>query len=326
MMAGRLLLAVLLVAGLGCRRPADAIEAAPELAPAVAPKPSDGPLAASVVITAGDRRFVVLDPKATVGDEADLGPATFVANDLVALVATVVRAAPTSLPALHLPTLRDHGVRHAVRLYGDGGRATCDGTLGAPMFLVRADVETPAAAANEVWERAGAPVLVAEVESAKGCGAALWARDRSLAEPAVGFAGPADAALTARAIAAVRALPAYAEVQKRFVAEVAAPRAKHWEEHDGAAARVVLLSPPGASYVWVAMETNGGCGDFGGSLAVLLRDDGSTLRVVHEGTETENDPVALIGEAQPTVMFPDARLTPNGDYEAVKITHFGCSC
>lgn len=314
MMAGRLLLAVLVVAGLGCRRPADDIEAAPELAPAVAAKPSDGLLAASVVITAGDRRFVVLDPKAPVGDEADLGPATFVENDVVA---TVVRAASTSLAALR---------GHAVRLYGDGGKATCDGILGAPMFLVRADIESPAATANELWETAGAPVLVAEVERARGCGAALWARDRGLAEPVVGFAERADAALTARAIAAVRALPAYAEVNKRFVAEVAAPRAKHWEEHDGAAARVVVLRPPGASYVWIALETNGGCGDFGGSLAVLLQDDGSTLRVVHQGQETESAPVALVGAARPTVIFPDARLTPDGEYEAAKVTHYGCSC
>lgn len=315
-MLARLVLSVVLIAVAGCRRPAGVIDAAPEPPAIAAPKPADGPLAASVVITAANRRFVVLDAEPVLDEAAALAPALLVEADPIA---TIVRPAP-EVPA-SIAALRGH----RVRLYGDGA-ASCDGTLGAPMLLVRSEKESPHESADDLWNGAGAPTLVAEVEGAAGCGAVQWARDRALSEPVVGSATVAEPGARERALSFVRALPAYAEVRKQFLSDVHAPRSPHWEEHEGASPSVVVLRAPGAKYVWVGLEAGAGCGEFAGALSVLLREQSSGFEVVHARSESAAVPVAVVGAPVPTLMFPDARLRADGTYEEVRVQHFGCSC
>jgi hypothetical protein len=303
-----LLLLAILFAALGCRR-APEVDRAPERDVVVTRPVGDGPLAAAVVVMEDDRRFVVLDAQSS-GAEA-IGPTSMTERDGITIV---TRAATES---------RVRGTR--VALYGDHGLA-CEASLGASMFLARVSFDTAPSSADEAWNGAGRRMLVAEIADADRCGNVHFARDASFAPPMLGLAREADPATTARALAFIRALPAYVGTQTRYESEVAAPRTKYWDEFDGAAPIVTDLR----GYLWVSMSAGVGCGEFGGAFSALLREEHGVLHVDYQSTTAEQVPVAVLGSGpEPTVMFPAARLArdENGyELELTTVEWQGCSC
>jgi len=98
----------------------------------------------------------------------------------------------------------------------------------------------------------------------------------STAAPASAFtpARAAEGALQQTALAAFKALPAYAQLQKRFIQESKVTD-RGWEA-DGELLRVVELRLPNRpSLLLVTARTDGGCADFSGSLSALWQVEGT---------------------------------------------------
>ncbi|MBI5512252.1 MAG: nuclear transport factor 2 family protein [Deltaproteobacteria bacterium] len=208
------------------------------------------------------------------------------------VVATRQEAVASALP----PALSALQGRQVV-LYTDQGRA-CAGTLGAPSVLRRVDVHfgteqrwngeegapraTPAEIAQEAWGLGeGGALLVAPVDSRQGsCDGARWARAADAGEGVVFVQRPAPAALAAAALARARALPAWARLQRDYVAEVQGPAGRRWDEHGGQRPAVALWQAGAAGRSFVTVRSSvavGGCGEYAGALTVVLESVGPTL-------------------------------------------------
>jgi len=87
-------------------------------------------------------------------------------------------------------------------------------------------------------------------------------------------ARPAEGALREAGISAFKALPAYAELQRRFVTESKLTD-RGWEA-DGKLLRVMELRVPARpALLLVTARTDGGCAEFSGSLSALWQLEGS---------------------------------------------------
>lgn len=310
-----------LVSLAACSQPAPAIEPAPERVTRTERPIAEGPLVAATVVSIAKRPFVVLEfdvPKPSAG--ANLGPAELVESDGVAAVLRPVPNPPAPVASL---------AGRAVRLHGRDG-VVCEGTLAPPQLLVRSEIDDPPATAEGVWESSGGITLVAELLTRGRCEGAAFARDAAFDPPTVAHASDPDVGTRARALTFVRETPAYRSIATRFVTEVAAPRAAHWDEHQHASPTARLFRTNGARYVWISMHAGEGCGEFGGSLDVLLRDDGASFQVVLERDDSPPHPVALLAEdGSPTLLLPEARLRhERGEWvlDDAPIVRFGCGC
>ncbi|HEY3668030.1 MAG TPA: hypothetical protein VGL19_18635 [Polyangiaceae bacterium] len=169
-----------------------------------------------------------------------------------------------------------------VRVLGASG-TVCETRL--QRFAIRAEV-TPDPATAEVWEGCADPpvppsaiaeeiwrssansgrTLVAEFSAA--CQGALLAIDPELPTPPIAAPEPAAADLGERALAAFRELPAYAELQARYKAEL--PTAEGaWEDHDARRGIWSLRLPAHTPLVFVSVEVGARCAKFSGSLSAL---------------------------------------------------------
>jgi hypothetical protein len=193
--------------------------------------------------------------------------------------------------------------------------------------------------AEEVWSMAP-PTLVAHYAPVSGtCAGASFARSASLGAASVAASANADVATDARAIAFVRALPAYAEIQKSYEEwdTGSGPRASgaQWTADSLASTYVKAMRLDGESYAWVSMVAEGGCGDFNGSLGVLLREDPSA-KGGFEIVEVRNaemglgaEPVALLGlgDGGPGLLFPEWVMRGKiGAYTTDSITVYSMDC
>lgn len=104
----------------------------------------------------------------------------------------------------------------------------------------------------------------------KAC-AGTWAS----AAPAVPFsaAKPVEGALRVAGVAAFKALPAYVELQKRFVTETK-DTTRGWETESKLLRVMELRAPNRPALLLVTARTDGGCNDFSGSLSAFWSIDG----------------------------------------------------
>ncbi len=120
--------------------------------------------------------------------------------------------------------------------------------------------------------------LVARVEPVRGnCGSALWARDASLAAPAIGRVGRVKKALRRKARQEYRETIEWKALQKRFVKEGGKGK---WDSIWDTGP--TIRSMRGVSEELIMVSSNGGyCGEFEGALSVFYRVDerGSLARI-----------------------------------------------
>jgi hypothetical protein len=168
-----------------------------------------------------------------------------------------------------------------------GSVNTWRGDAGQPAY-------SRAAIAEEIWTMAaaGGRVLVAKLQPP--CDGS-WALDASRTPPVAARAEPADAALSERALRALRTLPDYAKIQKEFVQTAAAPRGR-WEDYTDHSARVTAFRFGGKlALVNVLMTAGSGCGDFEGTLAAVYG--------VRAGSQAELEYLGPSGALPPSSAF-----------------------
>lgn len=85
---------------------------------------------------------------------------------------------------------------------------------------------------------------------------------------------PAEGALRQAGIVAFKALPAYAAIQKRFVAE-SNTTGRDWENESNLLRVVELRAPNHPALLLVTARTDGGCAGFSGSLSALWQLEGA---------------------------------------------------
>jgi hypothetical protein len=178
----------------------------------------------------------------------------------------------------------------------------------------------PNAIAQEIWRSSAASgrTLVAEFSAA--CRGALMAIDPDLPAPPLAAPEPAAAELGERALAAFRQLPAYAELQARYKAEL--PTADGaWEDHDARRGIWSLRLPAHTPLVFVSVEVGASCAKFSGSLSALwaVNADGApvalSLLIVPKALDqrrlTPSAVVDLDASGNPAVL-----LGPDGQFAA----------
>jgi hypothetical protein len=201
--------------------------------------------------------------------------------------------------------------------------------------------------ADEAWSLAGASgrALVADLEPVGGasCAGATWARDATVSPESMARASAPSASLERRALAAFRALPAYAELQdlQRSFRDPSEPAPKGpWEEAEGAELTVSELKLRGGAgtWVWVSARNAGGCGEFHAELSALFEirqgPFGPELAVRYAGQEApEAPPEAVIdsqGDGRVEILFPSARLrsmSPESfSLEELAVPSYDCPC
>jgi ketosteroid isomerase-like protein len=137
---------------------------------------------------------------------------------------------------------------------------------------------------KEAWAQ-GAKLLVFETS---GCKAPTWALPRWKERPAPSVATPADDALKARAVAALRKLPEWAKLQSEWKGYAGAKG--RWDEADDATVEVNVVEARAngkpVKLVSVAAKAGTGCGQFEGALWALYAVRGSKLELVNTPGET----------------------------------------
>ena len=253
------------------------------------------------------------------------------------------------------PSRRQLGERLA--LFDDHG-LRCEAVVDGLALIVRADPlvdtreewegkgssgstkkATPAEIAAEVWAM-NAPELVAHVRPIRGtCGGATFARAAVLSEPTVVPAVAADPATTARAVELARTTEAFVDLQKQFVDQPAIagepPRAGSWDDDSHAVIEVVTMRVGYASYAWITIATDGGCGEFNARYGALLREDASAsggfvaLEVPVGGVFEHPRALVDFGDGAPTMMFESAMLHHEAGtyrYESRAVWSMECPC
>jgi hypothetical protein len=221
-----------------------------------------------------------------------------------------------------------------VRVLGASG-AVCETRL--QRFAIRAEVTpdpataevwegcadppvSPSAIADEIWRSSAASgrTLVAEFSTA--CQGALLAIDPELPMPPIAAPEPAAADLGERALAAFRELPAYAELQARYKAEL--PTAEGaWDDHDARRGIWSLRLPAHTPLVFVSVEVGARCAKFSGSLSALwaASAEGAAFslsllvvpKALDHGRLTPSAVVDLDASGNPAVL-----LGPDGQFAA----------
>ncbi|MBL8603081.1 MAG: nuclear transport factor 2 family protein [Myxococcales bacterium] len=148
-----------------------------------------------------------------------------------------------------------------------------DGTPGAPLDA--------ATVGREAWaESDGGMFLVAPLEGSEGCAAEpRVVRLASQPEVKVYLGTAADAALSAQALAQVRGLAAWRQLQIAYRAQ--APNAGPWDSlNTTSPPRVTVWQAEGAPRRFVTVvisAAGGGCADFSGEMTVVFEQRGAAL-------------------------------------------------
>jgi hypothetical protein len=143
-----------------------------------------------------------------------------------------------------------------------GMRQTWSGQLDEPKA-------TPQAIAKALQDMAQSEeyIVVAVLDSA--CAGSWASSSPQTFVPAVEAKGP----LREAALSAFKSLPAYADLQRRFVKESKTSSA--WETVDGSVRVLELRAPGRASLLLVSARSGAGCGDFNGSLSAFWEITGT---------------------------------------------------
>ena len=242
-------------------------------------------------------------------------------------------------------------------LFDDHGRR-CTAVVDGLTMIVRADPRmdtrdewdgkgssgatkkaTPAEVATDVWSMNG-PQLMAHVHAIEGtCAGATFARSRLLGEPIVVPATAADPTTMARALAFARTTPTFVDIQAGYAAEPKIPgdppRPARWDASPYTAKNVVTMRVGQASYTWISIATEGGCGDFNARYGALLREDpaksGGFVVVYAAPDGVMEQPRALVdfGDGAPTMMFENAVLRAEAGtyrYDSQTVWSMECPC
>lgn len=197
--------------------------------------------------------------------------------------------------------------------------------------------------ADDAWKMsdAGGHALAAELSDIKGnaCASATWARDHETSMPRVAKATPARPELHDRAIAALRKLQSYAEIQGAYETSEPGRKGEAWEVSDGTDLTVSEMRFGGGegAWVWVSARTRESCGTFYGEIAALweLREgpDGTELAIRYEEPAApESDPEAAMARASDSaidVLFTGARLrqvSSRYQLDAAIVPYLDCPC
>jgi hypothetical protein len=148
--------------------------------------------------------------------------------------------------------------------------------------------------------------LVARVEPLRGnCAPAVWARDASLAPPAIARVGRAKKALRRLAESKFRASPDWKALQKRFAKEGGKGK---WDSLWDTAP--TIQSMRGASEELVMISATGGnCGEFEGALSIFYRveQDGSLSQIASGKLNLEDVAAAADIDADGDLDFIGSR-------------------
>lgn len=198
----------------------------------------------------------------------------------------------------------------------------------------------PTTLAQQAWElgEEGA-LLAARVEPPpEGCNAARWGRVADLPALPVFTRRPADAALTAAALARFRATPSWTQLQAAYLQDSEAVATGKWDEHATARPMVGVWSAPGSARRWVVVGASaqvGGCASFSGQLWAVYELSGTaTLR---PQTRDEDpgyfEPLAatdMDGDGIPEFIAREGIVRRQGDtyrlVESVRYPNLDCDC
>lgn len=148
--------------------------------------------------------------------------------------------------------------------------------------------------------------LVARVEPIRGnCANAVWARDASLAPPAIGRVGRTKKALRRLAQSEFRGSPDWKALQKRFAKEGGKGK---WDSLWDTAP--TIRSMRGASEELVMVSASGGnCGEFEGQLSIFYRveEDGSLSQIASGKLNLEDVAAAADIDADGDLDFIGSR-------------------
>lgn len=316
----------------------DAAEVAP--GPAHPKGPPAGPAAFALAFVEGGRAHVVLDAS------PDLAIATG-APDVRSLGDPVVAAREVATPGAGA----NAWLGRRVRLYGMTG-AVCEGVVGAAALVGRvspheatlsrlrgvAEDEAPLAPSevtDEAWRvvaEGGGVVLAGEVEGAS-CEGALFAGLADAPAPVFHPSAAADAETEARALAAFRALPAWAAVEARYEDEIKEDRAPMWDSHGEPRPTVNVVAAGGARLVVVTADVGGGCGDFGATQTTVFRDGARGLELVGAPIDASFVPTSAAdvdGDGELDLVMPNGvRRAAGGAFErseTIEVPFLGCPC
>jgi hypothetical protein len=170
------------------------------------------------------------------------------------------------------------------------------------------------------------------------CDGAVWATLAGLPAPVV-FASVEHAQvddaeqLAGAALAALRALPEYAEIDQIYseVLDETSTRAEPWEQHAGASPSFAFWRVGERTLVGVDANVGGGCGDFGASLWALfeLRDGALLLRARDREAPFPSDVFDLEGDGRLELASGERLLLPTSTGVAVldvDVPYYGCPC
>ena len=317
----------------------DAAEVAPVPSHPRSPSVAAAPFALAFV--EGGRAHVVLDATPDVTRASG-------APELRSLEDPVVVATHVSAPS---GAAIDAWLGRRVRLYGTTG-PVCEGVLRAVALVGRVSPHegtlsrwrggeddqaplTPAAIAGEAWAVAtegGGVVLAGELD-ADGCEGALWAGLADTPAPEFHASEAADAETESRALAAFRALPAWAEVAARYHDEVREERAPRWDTHGESRPTVNVIDLGASRLVVVTADVGGGCGDFGATQTTIFRDGARGLEVVGAPIDASFVPTSAAdvdGDGALDLVLPNGvRRAIGGSFEraeAIEVPFLGCPC
>lgn len=244
-----------------------------------------------------------------------------------------------------------------VRLYGPAG-PVCEATLGDLSLVGRViphfgevarwhgtgehagkQPVSKAEIAREAWALASGArphgvVLAADLASTQGdCKAALWAQVASEPERRVAKAEEAGDALSKKALAELRKLSEYIEIQS--TSEAPGP----WDER-GRTEVVVMRHPAGRQLVFISVNAVEGCGGFQGNLSAVyeLKGDALVLAGRPMGVPPEMPSGAIdAGGGEIEILFTERllrdvrRSPPSGgpgydQVDALAIPFLDCGC
>lgn len=198
----------------------------------------------------------------------------------------------TQVTGLHMLGWAEPGADELGRWRGEGA----DGKSGAPWPRARV--------AEDVWE-IGGHLLIGEL--AAPCPGADWALPAAQPPPVLAKARRPGAELLRLALAELRRLPAYRQLQREYEErrDLERPRTPRWESYRGDGPRVRALQLGATTLVYAVVDTAEWCSsDFGGRLWALWQVEGPpgqqrlSLRSV---------------PAPPEIVEPEAALDLDGD-------------
>jgi len=273
------------------------------------------------------------------------GPPTYDGGDPVVAERAVDVA---KLPA-ELARWRGRRVRLAT---ADGSR--CDARVSGFRLLSRSiphfgtrqewNEMKDAQVAQQAWDL-GAKVLVAALD--KPCEQAFWGQPDAHAAPPIDAGEPADAALTARAVAQLRKSDAWKQIQKSYLESEPRPAGgKLWDQADAASVAVqrfrARIGGKEIKLVSVTAWVVAGCGEFNADLWGLFEERSGKLIPRNTPGQTSAKPVAAVdsdGDGNSELLYEPGpynfglekgRLLLQGELwdttEEVQVPFMDCPC